>query len=372
MRNRIFLIAFTLLAAALVVGAVQLVLSLVLQTQFNIANQDIFHDYAKAVVLCMLIGLGLALNPSRNDLKLHLLALWGLRCLITLFFMLFYEKLYDLDAYNYFLHAGPWEAKESLALGQGSTIVVDTISFCRDLSRLFDSYHAMKVLFSFFGLVGVYLFYRAIEIHLKRPEPLVLWALGIFPSVVFWSSTLGKDPLVFLGIGMFVYSASGLLEGFKLRYLGVGALGLFICSSIRSWLFPIFMVPFLLTVFMQGRLKLTFKLALTALALLLGTLFAGPMSKRFEISSVDSLVERTDQISKSWSNGGSGQDIPEFHSVTDVARFLPYAMFTSLFRPLPGEVMNPFGLMAGIENIIVLAAFIWGLMRLSRAQWRHP
>ena len=33
--------------------------------------------------------------------------------------------------------------------------------------------------------------------------------LGLYPSIIFWSSILGKDPIAFLGIGMYVFGVVG-------------------------------------------------------------------------------------------------------------------------------------------------------------------
>jgi membrane associated rhomboid family serine protease len=51
-----------------------------------------------------------------------------------------------------------------------------------------------------------------------------------------------------------------------------------------------------------------------------------------------------------------------------MVKFAPLGAFTALFRPLPGEVLNPFGLLAGLESLVLLAL----LLRASRrAKWKE-
>ena len=50
-----------------------------------------------------------------------------------------------------------------------------------------------------------------------------------------------------------------------------------------------------------------------------------------------------------------------------MARFAPLGAFTALFRPLPGELFNPLGLLASLENLVLLALVF---LAIKRAKWR--
>jgi hypothetical protein len=63
-------------------------------------------------------------------------------------------------------------------------------------------------------------------------------------------------------------------------------------------------------------------------------------------------------MSKSWARGGSTLGSPGFTTLAGMFTFSPMGMFTALFRPLPGEVFNAFGLVAGLENALLLALCI--------------
>ncbi|MDQ3606039.1 MAG: hypothetical protein M3418_07635, partial [Gemmatimonadota bacterium] len=58
----------------------------------------------------------------------------------------------------------------------------------------------------------------------------------------------------------------------------------------------------------------------------------------------------------------------QFTSIGGMLAFLPIGAFRALFRPLPGEVMNPFGILAGFENLFLLAL---GALAFWRARLRR-
>ena len=52
--------------------------------------------------------------------------------------------------------------------------------------------------------------------------------------------------------------------------------------------------------------------------------------------------------------------------------FMPLGSFTALFRPLPFEVLNPFGMLAGAENAYILSLIVIGLIRNGFGWIRQP
>jgi hypothetical protein len=94
----------------------------------------------------------------------------------------------------------------------------------------------------------------------------------------------------------------------------------------------------------------------------------GAFGQQFEIESTFDLVERADRVSQGWAIGGSAQQLQGFDTLYAMIAFVPRGAFSALFRPLPGEVLNPFGMLAGLENALVL--FI--LLRAMRSgRWRR-
>ena len=56
----------------------------------------------------------------------------------------------------------------------------------------------------------------------------------------------------------------------------------------------------------------------------------------------------------------------------EMLSFAPIGMFTALFRPLPGEVNNIFGILAGLENGLLLFLIASGIYRARWRAWFDP
>src|SRR5256712_7119319 len=105
------------------------------------------------------------------------------------------------------------------------------------------SYHALKVSCAMLGLLAVYVFYRAAELYLGRPDRRVLYVLAFVPSSLFWSSILGKDPIVLLGVALYTY---GFVGWYRLRrpgYVGVLLFGVLLAAAMRLWVARLPLAP---------------------------------------------------------------------------------------------------------------------------------
>ena len=333
----------------------------------NIPTSDVSSDYFRGLVTAVLLGGVVFILPVHFNERVPLLLLWILRSTLTLGFMLYYEYRYGLDAYAYFYEAVNSQTitqtyKSTLEGTQTMILITKTIV---EYIPLFKSYHALKVFFSFFGFLGSYLFYRSYSRYFSRSDIRLLYLLGAFPSIVFWSSILGKDPLTFFGISVFFYGALQIFKKFRIRHLALLVLGLLIMSSIRLWLVILFLMPFLLIYFFNSRSNLLIKTATSAVGLALVAFYSETILTSFQVESSKEALSLVNRISKSWSYGGSGQSVAELTSASSIVKFLPIGMFTALFRPLPGEIFNPFGLLSGFENLILLMLFTYSLFRIE-------
>lgn len=337
-----------------------------------IPTDNVATDYVSAVILSALIGVGIFLWPFRREEKSDLLLLWLLRCGTTLGFMLLYENNYGLDAYSYFADARePGYDWGSLGFGQGTENIGAIVWYVNHLLPFPDSFHSLKVVFSFFGFMAVYIFYSSLVYYLgSRPRWLLL-ALGGFPSLLFWSSILGKDPVILFGISVYCAGILRYLRNGRVIPLLVALAGALGASSIRPWTAVILTIPTVVA----------FTLRCRNLPLRIAGLVAGGyamvassqlVAERFLVIGIDDLVKKANIISKSWSVGGSRQEVPDFSNMSEMLSFAPAGMFTALFRPLPGEVNNIFGILAGLENGVLLFLIVSGIYRARWRAWLDP
>ena len=323
---------------------------------------DVPADYLAGVVTAVLLLALIQIWPIPAAHRRALSLLWLVRIGVTLGVMLAFEAIYRGDMPGYYLDGlalnNPFGA---LAFGDGTQNLYALIGI---VGLMTEAYSAMKVIFAYAGLIALYIFYRAAVVCLGQEKIALLYLLGLFPSFLFWGSLLGKDPIVLVGIAIYSYGVARLIVEHRMSALVWVFVGLLIASFIRVWLGAIFIAPLVFTYVMAGRAPPLAKLAFAVIAVP-GLLVAVQMfAQEFEIASTEELVATTDKLSEAWARGGSARYVRDgFDSLGAMLAFVPIGAFAALFRPLPLEIPNIFGIMAGLENAFVLGLFLFGLMR---------
>lgn len=324
-------------------------------------------DYLAGLVAAVCLAAVLMTWPIRARQKLALVVLWTIKAATALGIMLFYEAHYDsLDAYALHQNArlGVY-ALEHMGWGRGTENL--TILLQGVYAVLPASYHLAKILLSFIGLTGVYLVYRGAMRAWGGSSLLPLFLLALFPGVLFWSSILGKEPLMIFAVGLFTYglgrfrSSGRILSGILFILLGI-----LLAGAIRIWMVYILLAPLLLMVAVDPRLSRAVKLTWVVVVLSVGVMFWLPSIERVGVTTESDVVEHLDTLSKGWASGGSAQEAPEFEVSSDLIRFLPVGAFTALFRPLPGEITTVFGILAGLENLLLLSLVVISAIRFPK------
>ena len=346
---------------------------LVSQWGHDIPTTDKLVDYLDGVVWATFFGFSILFWPVSVEDKRALLKLWLVRCLVTLGVMLFYENIYPLDAYQYYLDSKELVAPfADVGFGNGTPNLSAITWVLNHLMPLNDSYHALKVVFSMLGLIGTFLFYRGACRFTGKSDLRFLYILGLFPSLVFWSSILGKDPISFFAIALYFYGVVSWLKTTQRSYLVSVLLGILLASSIRSWLGIVLVAPLLSVAGMKVQNKLV-RLTLVIVGVAATLWLVQSLSTQFGIDNADSFVSSTNDVAHSWNAGGSAQAVPEFKTIWQLLSFAPIGMFTALFRPLPGEVTsNIFGLLAGLENLAVLGLALAAIRKIRLETFKSP
>ncbi len=349
-------------------------------------------DYAMGVLWWLVLAIAILVLGGKS--RRMLLLAWIGKFFVVLVAMLFYEQRYDLDAYTYFITGAtgrywmypgidfrsdllPSFYPTQLASGDwGLPHTIGTENFARFVVLMASVtgpfYHAMKVGFAFLGLLGVWWFYRAVEIVLERPYPPAFYLLAFFPSILFWSSILGKDPLQFLFLGLYAYGgAVWLIQGRlgAFRYLGVALLGSYF---LRPWIaFAAVLALGVATLLGKCRPWQTY---LVFLVVVSGLFLVTPeaVERRLGADLLNEphlLIEILQLKAEGFAEGGGSR---AKLSTTLSAETLPLAMFTGLFRPLPFDITSPFIALAAVENSIVLALALIALVRFRLTYLRDP
>jgi hypothetical protein len=221
------------------------------------------------------------------------------------------------------------------------------------------------------GLIASVIFFRAWRVAIGGESLVPLWIIGVIPSILFWSSDLGKEPLILLGIAIATWGTLKLWRQpglFPAVALVVGLVEIFF---VRQWMALIFGAA-AATAFILRPSSPIMRVVALALAAAVGvttTIFASAI---MESIGRQTFLEALEGISSSWAIGGSAQEAVKFSSVSDVIAFFPIGAFAALFRPLPGEISGAFGWLAGGENLLMLVLVGWAATRLIGRPWSFP
>ena len=241
--------------------------------------------------------------------------------------------------------------KEGLFNGEGTMFMY---AFNYLFSNLLNmSYFSNTLLFSLFGFMGLTFFYLvAVQTvpYNKIISGYVLFPLIFFlPNLHFWSSGVGKDTTLFLCIGMFTY---GLMKPFQRIPLLVLA-GL-LSMAIRPHITLFLMVGFGLAYVFGGKVSPAQRFIFSAAMIAVGLAILPSVMEFAKIE--EASAEGFDKFATgkaavlSRSSTGSAIDISSYP--------FPLKVLTFWFRPALFDVRNLNGLIAALENLLLLLVFI--------------
>lgn len=241
--------------------------------------------------------------------------------------------------------------KEGLFNGEGTMFMY---AFNYLFSNLLNmSYFSNTLLFSLFGFMGLTFFYLvAVQTvpYNKIISGYVLFPLIFFlPNLHFWSSGVGKDTTLFLCIGMFTY---GLMKPFQRIPLLVLA-GL-LSMAIRPHITLFLMVGFGLAYVFGGKVSPAQRIIFSAAMIAVGLAILPSVMEFAKIE--EASAEGFDKFATgkaavlSRSSAGSAIDISSYP--------FPLKVLTFWFRPALFDVKNINGLIAALENLLLLIVFI--------------
>ena len=252
------------------------------------------------------------------------------------------------DSNGYFLNSFYFN---SIPIPGTSAVTFLTSIFTQYLGQ---SYGGVFLVFNIFGYVGV-LAFASVVLWLTNASNrnVRLWSVCIIflPGLSFWSSAIGKDSLFFLGVCLACWASMDLAQ----RNLAIIFSGLLL-FIVRPYAATILFISLALTTLITFR-KLTFSRLFILFAIILVALFSvfillGILGLEISLSfsAIGDFVAYRQTLNM---DGGLGVDIA---SMSVVMR-----MFTYLFRPLFFDVGGLFGVIIGIENLILLIAAFAGL-----------
>jgi hypothetical protein len=317
-----------------------------------------FYDIAQAILLIPFLYL-LTQYIFKQIRKKH--DFFSVKLMNTLFFYhlafgaayYVYALFKPSDSKKYFT----WPQNENLAwfdfFGTETTFI-NFISY-PFINGLGFTYEMMMLLFTWIGFMGfvfAYLFFKEnISLNVTVFKRVDLLTLILFlPNMHFWTASLGKGSLIFLGLMLFAYS----ITKAKTRILGL-VLGSLLVFYIRPHIFLLLIVGALIG-FMTGKEKIDWKLKLTICSVILAGLFLlqdqilAVVHLNNSKDLIADFIRFTSTRSESLGSAGSGVNMAGYS--------LPEKIFTFWFRPLFFDAPGILGVIVSVENLIYILLFL--------------
>lgn len=231
------------------------------------------------------------------------------------------------------------------------------------------------LIFAFLAFVGQLLFYAAFRPWLPR-ERLKVYAMTVLllPSLLFWPSSIGKDALMVLFLGVATYGASRLLLEYRFSSLLIIAPGLYLAARIRPHVAGIWVIALVLAALFAkppAKLRSSPKRAVMIGISMLGVVFAlVTFSSAFEVSIEQSPTTQSPQafLEEVSEATRAGRSAIEGGAVASPIQ-LPGAVVKVLFRPLIHEATNLQVILSALEGTVLLAIVVWKLPVTWRNKW---
>jgi hypothetical protein len=238
------------------------------------------------------------------------------------------------------------------------------------------------------GFGGSYLFLRAFEIAYPaaREARFMLLMLFYFPSLVFWTSILGKDSWIYFFLGSTTYALVHVVRAITVRHFVLLAVSVTFVTLIRPAIgvVVVFGAAAALVLSLQGKLVLVGHVNVLRPVIYIG--FAGVIvlgtmaltrvmplhvygnAYKHNPSVVEGIlrigVQKHVGLATDPTAGGSSTNIAIIDTSTgSLGRFLPLAILGFLFRPLMWEAHNLVAKVAAIDSMLLMAIVVW--------RWRY-
>ena len=228
------------------------------------------------------------------------------------------------------------------------------------------------VVYAWLGFIGKFFFYRAFVIALPQGRPRSYAKLLFFlPGLLFWDSSIGKEAIMVLALGVASYGAARAYTDRMWRGVFIAAAGVVLASYVRVHVAMIFAIAFSCGLFLKPASRRLREMGLGAMVkgvilvpVLLGCVLLVSGTNTFfqhaHLGPSATSVASAGSVEKLTEQGHSNFDAP---SVIGKPTRTPLAVITLLFRPFPWEVHNGQQLLASLERMFLLGFVI------ARRKW---
>jgi hypothetical protein len=276
------------------------------------------------------------------------------------YFKFFYQnKSSDEDVNVVMKYTSNWDTHNGSTLF-GSNHLIIRVNMLLNLISL-GSYGVHAIVFSFLAFMGLFWIFRFFYQQLPERKWLIFLAVFAFPSIVFWSSGILKESLIFFFIGLILNCGSYALKGRKpIARTILVLLAFFFLFQTRA-IIALILFPIVLG-YLWNHIKPQRRAFLPYFIMLFIGLSVLTESER--ITGKDFygiLVEKRMAFEELANNTESNNDMLSIQYTAEgysILKSTPIALINSIFRPSPWEAEGPLMWAAALENILLFLMLI--------------
>jgi hypothetical protein len=238
------------------------------------------------------------------------------------------------------------------------------------------------LVFSVLGYFGVYFFYRAFRLAMPEADGLrYARFLFLMPSLVFWSSSIGKEALMIFGLGLGAWGAARLFAQQRGGFV-LFAAGTWLCLMVRPHvallLFASVAVGYLVRRSRRSSpLNAMRRLVGIGVLAVAGAIVIQTNTGFFSVKSLnnDSVNEvlKKNQANLGAREGNEGEGFGSSEEARSLSPLsFPRSVVTILFRPFPHEASGAPSVAASLEGVFLLLVVCSSARRMWAAIKRSP
>ena len=223
--------------------------------------------------------------------------------------------------------------------------------------------------FSFLSFLGSCLYYKAFRLAFPAGNRAIYAGLiFLYPSWLYWPSSIGKDALMALLVGIFGYGTALLLRTNRMQSLVLIAVGLWGAYMIRPHVAALLAVPLgialILRPYRLGIMSPIVRVLMVGGVVTAGWVIIGE-ANAYVGSAELSLAAGLEQYEEIQGRARGGSFF-EPNSVTEPLGIL-MAVITTFFRPFPWEAHRGAALMLSLEGVFLAGLVIWRFRSIINA-----
>jgi hypothetical protein len=263
---------------------------------------------------------------------------------------------------SYYTQMNFWARQHDTSVLNDSHTIIRFNAFVRLFS--FEYYNVHTVFMCFLSLIGLTAIYKTFVTHLSDKKNALFFIVFLLPSVLFWSSGVLKEGIIFFSLGLLIYYFNKLFEFKAVFFVGTMAF-LLGFSKFYIWLSILPGLVFLFWATKSGQKNATLKFVIVMVTLgILGFNIEKIIPIQSPLVTLSQKQIEFNRLASGEMTDATGKVIPIANSAIQINKLeptfisfisnAPAAFVNVLFRPFIWEMKSIMILMAGFENMLIL------------------